>query len=234
MVEALPQPIAVATAMPTTSPIAQPVKQCSVAWKAVRVSGSARAMIPIGGMVASGYDRAARAARRGDDLRLVRGPGRALAERPGRGARRPSTTPPSGRRSPTTRAPPASRASPPPIESAGYHAVLPSHPRRPDAEATRTRLRLAAAAVLSAPVVLLAMVPALRFGGWEWVAAALTTPVVLWAGAPFHRAAWRALRHGTRDDGHAGLDRDVVRLGVVAGRAAARRRRDLLRGRRPS
>ena len=41
------------------------------------------------------------------------------------------------------------------------------------------------------------MLPPLQDTGWEWVAFALTTPVVLWAGLPFHRAAWRALRHGT-------------------------------------
>src|SRR5262249_56743782 len=35
----------------------------------------------------------------------------------------------------------------------------------------------------------LAMIPAARFDGWEWVALALSTPVVFWAGAEFHRAA---------------------------------------------
>ena len=39
------------------------------------------------------------------------------------------------------------------------------------------------------------MVPALRFAGWEWVSLALATPVVFWGGWPFHRAAWRSLRH---------------------------------------
>jgi Cu+-exporting ATPase len=58
------------------------------------------------------------------------------------------------------------------------------------------RRRLVASAVLSAPVLLLAMVPALQFGGWPWVALGLATPVVLWGGWPFHRAAWANLRHG--------------------------------------
>jgi P-type Cu+ transporter len=44
--------------------------------------------------------------------------------------------------------------------------------------------------------VLLAMVPPLQFSGWEWLALALATPVVLWAGWPFHRAAALKLRHG--------------------------------------
>ncbi len=53
------------------------------------------------------------------------------------------------------------------------------------------------AATLSVPVLLLSMLPALQFRGWQWVALALATPVVLWAGLPFHRAAWRNLRHRT-------------------------------------
>ena len=40
------------------------------------------------------------------------------------------------------------------------------------------------------------MVPPLQFDGWEWVALALSTPVVLWAGWPFHRAAFVNARHG--------------------------------------
>ena len=40
------------------------------------------------------------------------------------------------------------------------------------------RLRLAVAIVLTLPLALLAMVPALHFAGWEWVALALSTPVV--------------------------------------------------------
>ena len=40
------------------------------------------------------------------------------------------------------------------------------------------------------------MVTPLQFDGWEWVAFALSTPVVLWAGWPFHRAAFVNARHG--------------------------------------
>ncbi len=40
------------------------------------------------------------------------------------------------------------------------------------------------------PVLLLSMVPPLQFDGWEWVAFALATPVVLWGAWPFHAAAW--------------------------------------------
>ena len=83
------------------------------------------------------------------------------------------------------------------IERAGYHAAsrqrqgaTTTAPIRPPAAAA------AVAVVLSVPVVALAMVPALRFSGWEWVAAALTTPVVLWAAWPIHHATLRGLRRG--------------------------------------
>ena len=81
------------------------------------------------------------------------------------------------------------------VEAAGYHALLPAHPEPPADDSGRRRL--IAAAALSVPVAAIAMLPPLQFAGWEWVAFALTTPVVLWAGLPFHRAAWRSLRHGT-------------------------------------
>ncbi len=52
------------------------------------------------------------------------------------------------------------------------------------------------AALLTVPVALISMIPALRFSGWEWVALALAAPVVLVAGWRFHRVAVRGLRHG--------------------------------------
>ena len=61
--------------------------------------------------------------------------------------------------------------------------------------ALRRRL-LIWAALLSLPVLLLSMVPALQFDNWQWLALQLATPVVLWGAWPFHRAAWANLRHG--------------------------------------
>ncbi len=55
--------------------------------------------------------------------------------------------------------------------------------------------RLALAVALTVPVALLSMVSALQFAGWEWVALALSTPVVFYSGAGFHRAALRSARH---------------------------------------
>ncbi|GFN03981.1 hypothetical protein Smic_25370 [Streptomyces microflavus] len=50
--------------------------------------------------------------------------------------------------------------------------------------------------MLSVPVVLLAMVPALQFDNWQWLSLSLAAPVVVWGGLPFHRATWTNLRHG--------------------------------------
>ena len=95
------------------------------------------------------------------------------------------------------------------VESAGYGAEPDSEEPAAPAEGDLRR-RLGAAAVLSAPLAVLAMVSALQFGGWEWVAMGLATPVVLWAGLPFHRAAARAARHG-----NATMD-TLVSIGTLA------------------
>jgi Cu+-exporting ATPase len=79
------------------------------------------------------------------------------------------------------------------VAAAGYHAA-PAAARRE--RAGGYGLRLAVAAVLTAPLVAL-MVPPLQFDGWEWLALALSTPVVLWAGLPFHRTALKGARHLT-------------------------------------
>ncbi|MET7680017.1 heavy metal translocating P-type ATPase [Streptomyces sp. NPDC005423] len=67
-------------------------------------------------------------------------------------------------------------------------------PEDPELAALRTRFTVSA--VLALPVVLLSMVPALQFDGWQWVALALAAPVVVQGGLPFHRAAWTNARHG--------------------------------------
>jgi P-type Cu+ transporter len=82
------------------------------------------------------------------------------------------------------------------VEAAGYGA------RPVAARALREKqdplsLRLVVAAVLTAPLVPLAMVPQVQFAGWEWVALAFATPVVFWSGLGFHRAALAGARHAT-------------------------------------
>ncbi len=78
------------------------------------------------------------------------------------------------------------------------------------AEARSVLRRLLVAVALTLPVSLVSMVPALMFDGWEWTALALSTPVVFWAGRPFHRAALTNLRHGA-----ATMD-TLVSVGTVA------------------
>ncbi|GEA87003.1 heavy metal translocating P-type ATPase [Cellulomonas cellasea] len=72
------------------------------------------------------------------------------------------------------------------------------------------RRRLVVAAVLSLPVLVLSMIPAMQFRGWQWVVAALALPVATWAAWPFHRAAAKAARHGAST-----MD-TLVSIGIVA------------------
>jgi Cu+-exporting ATPase len=71
-----------------------------------------------------------------------------------------------------------------------------------DAAQTRSLLRRTViGALLALPVLVVAMshgsIPGVR-GAWSpWFQLLLTTPVFLWCGWPIHRAAWRALRHGS-------------------------------------
>ncbi|HZE06285.1 MAG TPA: heavy metal translocating P-type ATPase, partial [Solirubrobacteraceae bacterium] len=81
------------------------------------------------------------------------------------------------------------------VEAAGYHASLPQEALSEEDPTAPYRLRLIAAVVLSVPLALLAMIPALQFPGWEWVSLVLATPVVFWSGWPFHRAAALNARH---------------------------------------
>lgn len=61
--------------------------------------------------------------------------------------------------------------------------------------ASTLRPRLILAAILTIPVFLVSMFPALAFPHWGWVAGILTLPVVTWAAWPFHRAAAINARH---------------------------------------
>ncbi|CCH30082.1 heavy metal translocating P-type ATPase [Actinosynnema sp. NPDC047251] len=85
------------------------------------------------------------------------------------------------------------------VEAAGYRARLPQAEAEAVAEEDPTaalRQRLVVSAVLSVPVIALAMVPALQFTYWQWISLALAAPVLVWGALPFHRAAWTNLRHG--------------------------------------
>ena len=97
------------------------------------------------------------------------------------------------------------------VESAGYGASVPEPdaPKPPD-PAELLRRRVTVSAILAVPVILLAMIPAIQFPGWQWVSLVLATPVVAWAGWPFHRSAWVNLRHGATT-----MD-TLVSLGTIA------------------
>ena len=110
------------------------------------------------------------------------------------------------------------------VQQAGYSARLPQ-PRTPAATSTppaadgaaaatghagnatddsaapdrveSLRHRVIVSALLSIPVIAMAMIPALQFTNWQWLSLTLAAPVVVWGGWPFHRAAAINIRHGS-------------------------------------
>ncbi|WP_116201812.1 heavy metal translocating P-type ATPase [Amycolatopsis circi] len=103
------------------------------------------------------------------------------------------------------------------VESAGYQAReitrdddAGDRPDRVRALWRRLVVALLAGVPLADLSITLALVPSLRFPGWQWVLLALTVPVVTWCAWPFHAKALRAARHGT------GSMDTLVSLGVVA------------------
>src|SRR5689334_19840383 len=101
------------------------------------------------------------------------------------------------------------------VESAGYAAHPAEHGddgghHHHDEPAGLLRRRLAVAVVLTVPVVLMGMVSALRFSGWEWASLVLATPVVFYAGWGIHRSTLGSARHGV-----AQMD-TLITLGTLA------------------
>ncbi len=91
------------------------------------------------------------------------------------------------------------------VEQAGYaatpHDPTPRHGTAPhdassDLRTDDLRRRVLVAGALTVPVTVLAMAPGVDVAGEGWWQLALTTPVVLWAGLPFHRASLVNARHG--------------------------------------
>ena len=95
------------------------------------------------------------------------------------------------------------------VEKTGYTAEEPPPPPSATADEGETqvdpgadgellslRQRLYVSLVLTVPVVLMAMVPALQFDNWQWLSLTLAAPVVVWGAFPFHKAAWTNARHG--------------------------------------
>ncbi|BBX29911.1 heavy metal translocating P-type ATPase [Mycolicibacterium alvei] len=100
------------------------------------------------------------------------------------------------------------------VETAGYTAQLsatePDEGHVEDDPTAALRTRLIVSAVLTFPVVAMAMVPALQFTNWQWLSLTLAAPVVVWGALPFHRAAWTNLRHGA-----ATMD-TLISMGTIA------------------
>ncbi|NEA61458.1 heavy metal translocating P-type ATPase [Streptomyces sp. SID12488] len=91
------------------------------------------------------------------------------------------------------------------VVKTGYTAEEPPPPavteapavdRDTDPEPAGLRQRLVVSVLLAAPVALMSMIPALQFDNWRWLALTLASPVVVWGGLPFHRAAFTNARHG--------------------------------------
>ncbi len=150
------------------------------------------------------------------------------------------------------------------VEALGYAVASPPEPSPPshdgepgsghhvDLDDAVLRQRVLVSAVLSLPVLLMSMVPALQFDHWQWISLTLASPVVLWGGWPFHRAALHQPAPRRRQHGHAHLGGHALGLRLVALRPAVhpggrrrhahgrrahahgghRRPRDLPRGRR--
>ena len=78
------------------------------------------------------------------------------------------------------------------------------------AHAADLRRRLIISAPLGILAMILSMVPAWQFTGWQWVVAVASIPVVTWGAWPFHRAAFAAGRHGSTT-----MD-TLVSLGVIS------------------
>lgn len=105
------------------------------------------------------------------------------------------------------------------VEEAGYTAAVPAPPQADDdahpdqAEpdpVAELRRRLIITTVLTLPTLAMAMIPTIQFDNWQWLSLTLAAPVVVWGALPFHRAAWKNLRHAT-----ATMD-TLISMGVLA------------------
>lgn len=103
------------------------------------------------------------------------------------------------------------------VQAAGYDAAPVTDGEAPDGYSDRVKMlrnRLVVAALITIPLgdaaIAMALAPQMRFPGWQWALIAGAIPVVFWCAWPFHRAAWRNLRHGATS-----MD-TLVSLGVLA------------------
>ena len=101
------------------------------------------------------------------------------------------------------------------VQYIGYGAAMPAPIGDDRADPALARIadlrrRLTVAVLLGVPVLLLSMIPALQFRGWQWFALVFATPVAAWSAWPFHVTAWKNLRQA-----EASMD-TLVSVGVIA------------------
>ena len=101
------------------------------------------------------------------------------------------------------------------VQSIGYGAAMPAPIGDDRADPALARIadlrrRLTVAVLLGVPVLLLSMIPALQFRGWQWFALVFATPVAAWSAWPFPVTAWKNLRQA-----EASMD-TLVSVGVIA------------------
>ena len=82
------------------------------------------------------------------------------------------------------------------VQSTGYEAS--EHGDRPSSAEGHSPLvtRLVVSALVSVPLMVVSMIPALQFIGWQWIVTVLALPIATWGAWPFHKAAGLNLRHG--------------------------------------
>ncbi|MDN5799527.1 MAG: heavy metal translocating P-type ATPase [Corynebacterium casei] len=83
-----------------------------------------------------------------------------------------------------------------PNAPAGSSAQTPADIAREEEAANLKRLTIMSS-VLSLPIMAMSMIPALQFDYWQWVSAILATIVFINGGAPFHKATWTNIKHGS-------------------------------------
>jgi Cu+-exporting ATPase len=87
------------------------------------------------------------------------------------------------------------------VKSLGYNARLLENTTTEMLEAEVSErvsmllTRLTVSIIFGVPVVITSMFAALQFKNWQWLALALSLPVVTWGAWPFHRAALMNARH---------------------------------------
>ncbi len=102
------------------------------------------------------------------------------------------------------------------VSSLGYGARLlaDTTPDMLDAEVNERvamlKVRLLVSLTLGVPVAVMSMTSLAQFHNWQWIALALSLPVVTWGAWPFHRAALMNLHHRATT-----MD-TLISLGVVA------------------